>query len=341
MHNLKRTLLAALVCLCMATASTIKASEPADAAAIAAQQEYNAAVIDSLIADGSPRARMLAATSMIYAGQMSSTGAERQRELLNQAVQRAPDDALVQWVAAIYDLPAETVSGPVVALQRIEPDNGAVWLFQLAAASRAEDNTGVTEALARIGASRRFDDHYIDYSLAWLAISPEIPLPEPYAHGDEEAFAKLPLFMAIARAAALALPNYVSPTKACKPVDQPLAIERREACLAVGRLMLTESNTLNSMRIGAALLRLAGAEDAAEVSRNTEYLVQEYSVLSGSALEDPDEFARFQADWLQTRSELQVAKNMLARAGIPLLPPADWKSDSKSVMARIAKQKDG
>ena len=137
--------------------------------------------------------------------------------------------------------------------------------------------------------------------------------------------------MAIARAAALAMPNYGSVMAACKSLNAPVAADRREACLAAGRLMLNHSSTLVSMQIGQGLLRLAGAADIAEITRNVGYLTQEYARLSNSALEEPAEFTRFQADWLQTRNEIQIAKNLLTRAGIPLLPPADWKAAGKSL----------
>ncbi len=104
--------------------------------------------------------------------------------------------------------------------------------------------------------------------------------------------------------------------------------------------MLNESSTVISMRIGLALLRLAGAEDIDEITRNAEYLTQEGAVLSSAALEDPAEFAWYQADWLQMGSELQAAKNLLNRAGVPLLPPADWKPDQKAFMARLVRPKD-
>src|SRR5690606_3145416 len=107
---------------------------------------------------------------------------------------------------------------------------------------------------------------------------------------------------------------------ACKSPDSPLAADRREACLAAGRLMLNESNTLDSMQIGVGLLHRAAAGDIDEITRNAEYFTREYAVLASSALADPVEFARYQADWLQTRNEIQVARNLLTRAGIPLLP---------------------
>ncbi|MGB0133190.1 hypothetical protein, partial [Dokdonella sp.] len=325
--------------VCVAAAAVAMTMVPSSAEdASAAHDEYNATVIDALLAEGTPRTRVLAATAMKYGGKQSSAEAERQRELLSQAVQAAPDDAWVQWIAAVYALPSDTVSEPALALQRLEPDNGAIWLFQLAAASRANDSTGVTDALARIGASSRFDDHFVDYALEWLEFSRKYPLPDSYATGDNQASAQLPLVMAVSRAAALAMPNYVSPTRACKAVDQPLKADRREACIAAGRVMLTESNTLDSMRLGAAMLQLAGADDAAEVTRNTDYFTEEYLVLWNAMLRDPEEFKRYQVDWVQSRDTLQAARNLLLRAGVPLLPPPNWKSEPSRLTSTSSRQ---
>ena len=80
-----------------------------------------------------------------------------------------------------------------------------------------------------------------------------------------------------------------------------------------------------SQMVGAGLLRKAGVEDAAEISRELEYFREEYRVLVDKLRSDPQEFEHYQNDWLQTRSEVQVGRNAMARAGIPLLPPADWR----------------
>lgn len=320
-------LLAGVFILTVTAVMSMNSRSPDTGEAAAAGQEHNLKLIDALLAEGTPRAMVLAATAMKYIGEQAAMDAKRQHELLSQAVQAAPDDAWIQWIAAVYALPSDTVSEPALALQRLEPDNGAVWLFQLAAASRANDSNGVTDALARIGASPRFNDHFVDYALEWLEFSSKHPLPDSFAMGDEQPSLVLPLVMATSRAAALAMPNYVSPARACKPVDQPLAADRREACIAAGRVMLSESNTLDSMRLGAAMLRTAGADDAAEITRNTDYFTEEYLVLWNAMLGNPEEFKRYQADWVQSRDTIQAARNLFHRAGVPLSPPPDWKSE--------------
>ncbi len=341
MHVLKRILVSSIAAICLAASATGMADDLASAKeAMATQARSNAILIDTLLADGKPRALVLAATTSKYPGEDIAKDTERRRTLLYRAAQLAPDDAWVQWVSAVNTPPADTLSEAATALQRLEPDNGAVWLFQLQAASLAHDSKGVTEALARIGAAHKFDDYFVASATEWLKVFHAHPLPEVYALVGENAPERMGLVMAISYASAMSMANYATPTRACKSTGQPLAEDRRAACLAAGRLMLNESTTLISMRIGAALLRLAGAEDTDEITRNAEYFIQEYAVLSNSAFEDAAEFERYQADWLQTRDELQVAKNLLTRAGIPLSPPADWKPDHKAFMARILPPKD-
>jgi hypothetical protein len=166
-------------------------------------------------------------------------------------------------------------------------------------------------------------------------------LPEPYALADKKVTETLPMLMAVSRAAATAMAMRVSPTWACKAKEQALSADRRTACLAAGRLMLTESNTLDSLRIGAALLDLAGADDAAEATRDTDYFTEQYIAASNAAFEDPDLFLHYQTDWLQTRDEIQVARNLLTRAGVPILPPDDWKANASRLRSTAASLEDG
>lgn len=341
MYALKRTLVASITGICMAASASLMAVDAANAEdVIVAQRQANAMLVDALLAEGTPRALVLAASTARFAAEPSAQDAQWRRDLLHQAAQRAPDDTWVQWVTAINAPPADPLSEAALALQRLEPDNGAVWLFPLQAAALADDSKGVTEALARMGAARKFDDHYSASLSEWLKVFRTHPRPELAALMGENAPQQAALVMAVSYVSAMPMPGLRDQTQACKATAEPLADDRRAACLAAGRLMLNESSTLISMRIGMALLRLAGAEDIDEITRNAEYLSQEYAVLSSSAMEDPAEFARYQADWLQTGSELQAARNLLTRAGVPLLPPADWKSDPKAFMARLLRPKD-
>lgn len=341
MNLSKRVLFATISGMCLMTGTSVMALDPPTTEELAAAlNEHNAALIDTLMADGSPRALTLAATAMAYPLGNPEGSAETQINLLARAAQMAPDDAWVQWIAAVNFQPSETVSEPALALQRLEPDNGAVWMFQLQAANLAEDSAAVTDALARIGAARKFDDRYVASALEWLKVLRNFPTPAPFVDAAEPTSERDALIAAFGRGSAISMVNYTPATRACKPQDQALAADRRAACLAAGRLMLTESNTSISMRIGAALLRLAGADDAAEITRNIDYLTQKYGVVATQALEDPNEFERYQADLLQTRSEVQAMKNMLTRAGVPLLPPSNWNEDPSGSVAAAAKRKD-
>ncbi|OJY93398.1 MAG: hypothetical protein BGP25_02975 [Lysobacterales bacterium 63-13] len=334
MDTLKRIWVASIAGLCMAAASAALATDrlPYDEA-MALMQQHNAMVIDSLLAEATPRSLALAATVLMPVGEDANEIVQQRREWLEKAAQMAPDDVWVQWLAALNAAPTDVVSEPALALQRLQPDNGAVWLFEVQAAARANDNAGVTKVLARLGAARRFENPFMATTLEWLEFYRGHPQLQLSGFAPELS-ASAAQIMATSRAAASAMPNYTNLMAACNSSNSPLETDRREACLAAGRLMLNESNTLDSMQIGVALLRWAAAGDIDEITRNAEYFTREYAVLASSALEDPVEFARYQADWLQTRNEIQIARNLLTRAGIPLLPPADWKPGEMSLSPR-------
>ena len=338
----KKSLFALTAGIVVAAATSALAVEPTVAGDFdAVFKLYNATLIDSLIAEGTPRAMTLAASAITYGPDDSEKNVEKQRSLLARAATMAPDDAWVQWIAAVYLPRSKIMSEPALALQRIEPDNGAAWMFRLAAAWEAKDETGITEALARIGASRDFDDHFGDTMSQWLAVVRAHPLPQLATEGSAQASEQMPVIMAVGRAGAASMVNYTSATQGCKATGQPLADDRRDACIAAGRLMLNEAKTLISMRIGAALIRLADADDVIEVTRAADYFMKEASDLSASVQFDPVEVERFQTDWEQTGSEIQAIKNRMTRAGIPLLPPSDWNEDPYGNLAKIAAQNNG
>lgn len=338
MHYLKQTLVASIICLGLAMSSSSIAETASQAAQDqAAMQKYNEQLFDALLAEGTPRAIVLAASSLSYVDKSSRAPIDkRRRDLLDRAAQMAPDDAWVQWRAAISMPPSDTLSEPALALQRLVPDNGAVWLFQLQVAARARDAKGVTDALKRIGSSRFFDDYFMTSATEWRKFLVGYPLPEPYRSADEKTTQKLVMTAAASRAAAIAMMDYNNPIRACKSAGQPLTADRRDACLAAGRLMLNQSHTLLTMSIGAVLLRSADAKDAFEITRNTEYFTEEYGAAVAVLAQDPDQYERYQTDWMQSRNEVQFGKELLARAGIPLTPPEDWKSNQKRIRSRIA-----
>jgi len=329
MHFLKRVAMASLAGMCMlAATSTLAVDPPAHPDETARQQHDNPLLVDTLLAEATPRSMVLAATSLMSLGQDAQANQQRKYDLLKRAAQRAPDDAWVQWFAALHAEPAEGESKAALVLQQLEPDNGAVWLLPLSTATRANDNAGITDALARIGTSPRFDDRFIAFTLEWLDFFRAHPTFLDSVDEDGSRPSAQALDMAIARTAALAMPNLADALRACRSVEQPLTVKRREACLAAGRLIANESNTFMAQALGIAMLRSAGADDVAELTRSHAYLARMSVGIFDGLHEDPQALARYQSDLLKTGSEIQAVRNALTRAGTPLVPPADWKPDA-------------
>src|SRR5690606_6127065 len=99
------------------------------------QPNRNAGVdaVRSALADSAnPRDRVLAATS----------GAKLDVERLRRDAAQAPDDALVQWLAATHLGSADDMADAreaAMRLTRLEPDNGATWMLALALDRRGID----------------------------------------------------------------------------------------------------------------------------------------------------------------------------------------------------------
>ncbi|WP_371279707.1 hypothetical protein [Dokdonella sp.] len=317
----------ALLFTLMGACAAVAAEQP-DRVRESSEGHYNASLVESLLAEGTPRALVLAATSLPYAG--NPAGLSRQA-LLDRAAQAAPDDPFVQWFAALYTAPATTLSEPAKAVLRLEPDNGAAWMFVLQAASEAKDENGVTEALAHLGAAAAFDEHYADFTLAWMEAFRAHPRPAQPELDREQALAEEPLIMAMARSTALALPAFSSLISACSDKSVDLLAGRRDACIAAARLMAGQSTAIISRGMGNALLRRSGAPQAATAMRDFEYINSRYALLSSTLECDPVEFDAFEADWMETRNEIQVAERALLRDGHLLQPPPDWQPDDGSL----------
>lgn len=294
-------------------------------AAAAATSRYNAELVDEL-ARADPLSMALAATLLRVTEEASSAPAASQGDLLAEAARRAPDDVLVQWLAALH-APADAALSPAArALLRLESGNGAAWMFASQAAARANDADGVTEALRRIGTAARFDTHFADVALAWERVFRAHPAPPSAERTAGFQIDEQPLIRGIASATAVAMPAFRPLIRACAPADRvPLGTERREACIAAGRLMVDHSAEQSSRAVGALILDKTDAPDRETARRTYDYLQQTYSAALASVQTDETAYRQFAADWRETRSETAVIERMLARAGLPRTPPADWK----------------
>jgi hypothetical protein len=245
---------------------------------------------------------------------------------LFRAAQAAPSDTLVQWLVANYgDAAPEGASrrdAAIDALTRMEPDNGAVWMQALTAAAQRGDGAAVDDALGRMAASRRFDDHYVDIVHAWIDVYDRHPAPAALSvDAYDGGFAA-----AVAKASATAMPAYQFIVTACKPKTASHDnFARGASCTDAGRLMLQRGDTLIARSIGFAILRnLDAATDADRLAnRNLEWY--RANALHGTG-EDGNvrDALGYESDWRRMDDEIDVLRSALQRAGLPTEAPDGW-----------------
>ncbi|MEO8012321.1 MAG: hypothetical protein ABI650_11800, partial [Dokdonella sp.] len=109
------------------------ASVHTDEGSFASEQarEVNRKIVDTLSVEGTPRALILASMVQPFVDRESDDAIA----LIDRARALAPDDAFVQWFAAMRGTPADGSSDALHAMQRLEPGNGAVWIVALQRAS--------------------------------------------------------------------------------------------------------------------------------------------------------------------------------------------------------------
>jgi len=145
-----------------ATTSQVAGPESESAGQKAAQDaraEYLASVVDDLRTSADVRERALGLSARIpgeataAAGTVDAPGTPLESiasaTALADLVAAYPDNAFVQWVAAIEG----GNDGAIAAVQRLQPDNAAAWALALKPAGESPD------ILHRAAQATRFDDH--------------------------------------------------------------------------------------------------------------------------------------------------------------------------------------
>src|SRR5690242_11154979 len=136
------------------------------------------ALYDTLAADSSPRTQILTLEVYIPNDDATPSALRPKRETVAaRAVDFAPDDAFVQWLAATNGDYSSSRCGPthwpeteVSNLVRLEPDNAGAWLFAVAIAQAKGEEAAVDETLSRMAAAPRADDHLVDEISAWKSV---------------------------------------------------------------------------------------------------------------------------------------------------------------------------
>lgn len=300
----------------------VVASDLAEEAVNTAWEAYRAHILEVLRASNNPRDWTLAARFAL----------DGETDALKHAAEDAPDDVLVQWLVA-NDYRRDSTDCVAMAqaaarrLVKLESDNGAAWVLVLDLAYQRDDHAAVSEALANIAASDRFDLHFGDLLHAWMAVYDRYPPDEDISSVSREEGFSGSFVTAMASVSAMALPAFQSLIKICK--DESASADIRASCLGAGHLMLHEGKTLVARDIGFVLLRnlgndvLSGADLALHCDRNW-YSWQGAAHAMGSSEANRQWNAAFEAAWRDQSSEIVAIQHVLKQLGISSEPPPGW-----------------
>ncbi|MBW3550736.1 MAG: hypothetical protein KY442_07905 [Proteobacteria bacterium] len=258
-----------------------------------------------------------------------------------------PDDPLVAWMEALDCPGAKAAAGcdPQAALQRLqrlEPDNAAVWLQQL---QDGLDEPEVERILSRAAAAPGYQlplgelglllYHSLDQAVVppispglAAAMALDMGLARPVGRRDMAAI------HAMALTTAVALPAYARLQHACIAEDDvPPPARRRPACIEIYTRMAQDPLLISQTVALSSLARLtAEAPDGAhwrERLRGLHWLWPQGLELVN---------AQAPADYILTSwrdGEMAALKGVLAAAGSPLAPPHGWLPENERLRSLI------
>lgn len=305
-------------------------AEPEGEAAADAWLGYMATVRDAMRASGDAREQVLALLADRTMGSDEGATAPAGGEAIASIAAAHPDDLLVQWVAA-HHTKGDARAAAIANLQRLDPANAATWALSLPASA---DNADPLPTLQRMAASRQYDEYTTGFIGIWSAAFTRVPVPQELTaqvqamDGDFDA-GSLPNVMALSSMFTLTMggasQNLLG---ACTPEAVAAQPERREHCLAAGRLLLQQGRTLLAARFGEALLRKLDALLGVDAERSRQ-------IAWWRANSAPDAEATaistYFEDWLSTGNEIEAMRLAATRAG-KAEPPADWPLPQQSAL---------
>jgi hypothetical protein len=313
---------------------------PADSGRVESlAMEYSYPREVALLASHSPRDRALAVRMIVLdgpeRGRMPAHGT-----ILRKAAEAASRDRVVQWIWATgsdedggcdAENPCPNRS---MALAKLEPENGAAWIPVVTDAARNGNEVGVDDALARLAKASKYDEIYHDTLDAWTEALRRFPTTAPYklnvdrnidVGGDERLWTDRQAWY---KAKSGSNRLYDELIQSCDHNTRrpPLTAMRIELCAKAGRLMLSKATTLKARIVGNHLLEISGTITARdrELAREAEWLKTPHQ-----QLDIKPESAKWREliDLYQNSDgEIKALEEFLRRHGVPLNPPAEWRS---------------
>jgi hypothetical protein len=308
----------------------LRIRNPGDAPAKLA--DYDVSVRHALLDSGTPRNIALST----IAPKTSAENVVALDDEMFRAASLAPDDALVQWLAANRLLAAHDDARASIAVEtlvRLEPYNASVWALALSLAVARHDEPATDDALAQMAKSTRADEHIADALHAWLAAYESHPRPlSAFANPSEAAAA--PFVDAMAKASAAALPSYRPFLETCSSGGS----HRHDVCATAARVMLYHASSLASRRLGFTLLRTLGEdvvtdEDRA-ARRELAWINANAARVSGASDLDGVALAAHRDDWRALGDEYEIMQRAMHRAGLPAAAPVGWVPSEGAEIAR-------
>jgi hypothetical protein len=310
----------------LATQVPAESAEAPETAAEAASKAYWASLQAGMAASRSPRERAFAAQGTFL--DRADDGA------LRSAAQSAPGDALVQM---LWSTSGDGSGERARAWEIVEPGNGFAVMTTFRAEARSADDRTIDAGIARIAAAEGYDDHLVDYWRAYRRAIAARPMPGIVVATFQGASGKGPgvaatreeagAIAAMARAAALSLAPIVPVLRACRRSDHPDApAQRFEDCARIGRGVMASRSSVLVKMAASSIVRVSGLENDAD--REARRRMEWRQASAGQAIDERvhrDAVRQYFSDLDSTGDEAHAQELAMARYGIAMDPPLDWR----------------
>lgn len=312
-----------------------------------------------LRADPSPRVQVLAGSLWLDPDDVANKLLPKPEEIKQRAVELAPDDAFVQWVAAEDGSYFSSQCGPtqwpeaeVANLVRLEADNAAAWQYAVALAVAKGDAAGIDTALARMAGASRASDHQGELVRLWRRLYAQHPSwLNSFAGAMEDAHVQEPAGPARDLALLQALQQGDRSRGAvddkleavCKPdAAQDSALQRLGWCARAGELLADKGSSISLRQTGLKMLAAAGAtqDELAEQRYQLQYLIENAATPAHNAELFGAVDTGLASDWRNADGDIAATTHRLERLGLPATPPPGWVSSAERMREEIGRAED-
>jgi len=304
------------------------------------ESRYQASVAEALSASSAPRDWALAA----LIGTWGKNSEHKRSRLIKRAMTAAPDDTFILWIAVqqaqnLFEV-GTTIVPPLPALQRIEPDNVAVWAQALSDAEGRGDEATVDSTLRRMAAGKNFTVHAAEILKAQLNAYQRYPMSDLYFELAPKLFPGLSTRSAWYRVAArssglllIEVPGLHELYTACSHQSskgQALDRDRAESCVKIGHLLAEASTEKQGISDGLWLLDTTGlfTDEDKRIAREHDWIAEQFwkAYRDQPHFADPpiEETVRYLDDWCNTSNEFEAMRRVVIRAGLSVQPPKEW-----------------